>query len=240
VVLAPWTIRNLVAFRHPVFLSDQLGITLAAANNNSTYGNGPLFASWCFPCVHDVKEPVGDESVQQIFWEHRAETYVEHHLSRVPAVIAGRVGRTRDLYIPLLEAHEDVIEGWPIAVSMAWLWWFYPLAVLAIGGAVALRRRKVAVYPMLALPATVTAAVILTYGNIRFRAEAEVVVVALAAVGIDALWRHLRLRRGLPPVNTLGASEESTGSDPPGPASAALGGPEAAVVTTLPEAVPGG
>ncbi len=195
-VLLPWTVRNLVVFEHPVFLSDQLGITLAAANNKTTYSNGPLFASWCFPCVHDVKEPVADESVQQVFWEHEAENFVKHHLSRVPAVVAARVGITWSLYAPRLQASENVIQGWPVAVSLAWLWWYYPLALLAILGAVVLRRRRIAIYPLMAVPITVTAASIVTYGNLRFRAEAEVVIVTLAAVCLDAVSGWVAARAG--------------------------------------------
>ena len=38
---------------------------------------------------------------------------------------------------------------------------------------------------------------LLTYGNLRFREPADVAVVVLAGVGLDALWR----RRG-PPADT--------------------------------------
>ena len=42
--------RNLAVFHHPVWLSDQLPVTVASANNYQTY-YGPLIASWCFPCL---------------------------------------------------------------------------------------------------------------------------------------------------------------------------------------------
>jgi len=230
VVLLPWSIRNLVVFEHPVFLSDQLGITLAAANNSTTYSNGPLFANWCFPCVHDVKEPVADESVQQIFWEHRAEKFVESHLSRVPVVIAGRIGITWDLYAPRLEANENVIQGWPIGVSLAWLLWYYPLGVLAVIGTVLLYRRRIAIYPLMAVPVTVTIAAIVTYGNARFRAEAGDVMVVLGAIAIDALVARLTGRGGIAPSQPSAVIEHG------GPATG-VGEPGSELVRTSTEAL---
>jgi 4-amino-4-deoxy-L-arabinose transferase-like glycosyltransferase len=201
-VLVPWSIRNAVTFERPVPLSDQFGITVAAANNATTYGNGPLFASWCFDCVHDVKEPVADESVQEAFWLRRGLRYAASHLGRLPAVLAGRVGITWDLWDPMLQASENRIQGWPLQVSEAWLWWFYPLALLAVAGGVVLRRRGVPLFALLALPAVVTIAVIVTYGNLRFRAEAEVTVVVLAAVAIAAAAEALARPRPAEPDPT--------------------------------------
>jgi hypothetical protein len=40
----------------------------------------------------------------------------------------------------------------------------------------------------------VALAVATTYGAVRFRAAAEVPIVVLAAVGVDAVWRRLRPR----------------------------------------------
>ncbi len=183
-VLLPWTVRNLVTFEHPVLLSDQFDITLAAANNSTTYANGPLFGSWCYPCVHDIKDPVADESVQAVFWKQLARQYVEHHLGRVPAVVAARVGLTWDLWAPVMQAQQNRVQGWPEPVSAAWLWWYYALLVASVAGAIVLRRRKVPIYPLMALAAIVTLASIVTYGNIRFRSEAEVALVVLASVAV--------------------------------------------------------
>ena len=75
---------------------------------------------------------------------------------------------------------------------------YYVLMPLAIAGAVVLRRRRVTLYPLLAqaLLATFTAAT--TFGVTRYRAGAEVAVVVLAALAVDAVaqrrWpRPLRL-----------------------------------------------
>jgi hypothetical protein len=48
---------------------------------------------------------------------------------------------------------------------------------------------------MVTLAAIATLAAAITFGVTRYRATFEVALVAIAAVGIDALWRHLATRR---------------------------------------------
>ena len=103
-------------------------------------------------------------------------------------VAVERVGLEWDLYAPLRQANQDFLEGWPTPVSDAWLVWFYPLAALAVGGAVILRRRRLPLYPLVAMFIVPTVAAVVTYGNYRFRSEAEVALVVLASVALDAVW----------------------------------------------------
>ena len=56
--MLPWFARNIAVFHHPVYLSDQLSVTLAAANNAETY-HGPLTGSWCYTCLLDRPVPTG-------------------------------------------------------------------------------------------------------------------------------------------------------------------------------------
>ena len=66
-------------------------------------------------------------------------------------------------------------------------------------GRVALRRRGVgaALWIVLTPVVSVTVTTLLSYGTLRFRHSVELVLVVLAAVGIDALWRR-RAARGRP------------------------------------------
>ena len=66
---------------------------------------------------------------------------------------------------------------------------YYGLVVLALGGFVILRRRRVAVWLLMTPFLTVTATTLLLYGNLRFRHSAELALVILAAVALDAVWR---------------------------------------------------
>jgi hypothetical protein len=101
------------------------------------------------------------------------------------------------------------------------LFTYWLLLVPAVAGIVALRRRRRAVYPLLAFVATVVVTVAVVYGETRYRAAAEVPLVLLAAVGIDAGLRGIS--GGRRPVIAAGAGEPS-----------ATAPPEA--VTTAPEA----
>lgn len=204
--------RNAVAFHHPVYLSDQLPITLAASNNASTY-SGPLTASWCFTCLLGKRFPPGaDESDQGLYWQHQAVQYIEAHKARALLVAVERVGLEWDAFRPVGQANHDFLEGWPVPVSDAWLAWFYPMVVAAVAGAVILRRRREPVYPLVAMAVVVTVTAFVTYGNYRFRAEAEVAIVVASVVALDALWTavaghpgrrrpagHVRGERATPP-----------------------------------------
>ena len=64
---------------------------------------------------------------------------------------------------------------------------YWLLLVPAVIGVVALRRRRVPLYPLLAFVLTVVVTVAPSIGDPRYRAAAEVPLVLLAAAGIDSL-----------------------------------------------------
>jgi 4-amino-4-deoxy-L-arabinose transferase-like glycosyltransferase len=194
--MLPWFARNLATFHHPVYLSDQFEATIASANNPSTY-EGPLTASWCYPCLlaHHFAA-ADDESDQAVYWSAQAKRYILAHKVRALEVAVDRVGLEWSIYQPGRQARQDFLEGWPVPVAQAWLVWYYPLEASAIVGAVILRRRRTPIYPLVAMVATVTFAALVTYGNQRFRTEAEVAIVILAAAAFDALWSSVEGRPG--------------------------------------------
>ena len=57
-----------------------------------------------------------------------------------------------------------------------------------------LRRRRVTLIPLLAVFAEVVVTAAFAFGDTRYRAPAEVAIVLLAAVAVDALWRRWRQR----------------------------------------------
>jgi hypothetical protein len=68
---------------------------------------------------------------------------------------------------------------------------YYVLALLTSAGADVLRRRRTTVWPLLVPIVLATVIAITTQGAVRYRAPAEVSLVVLAAVALDALWtRH--------------------------------------------------
>ena len=191
VVISPWIGYNLTRFRHPVYLSDQYQSLLASANCDTTY-YGRLIGYFSIPCAAQAAihyHAAGDQSQVTLAFQHGAAHYVRGHLGRVPVVVAARLGRTLEVFRPsqglgLRELLDDVEK--PVAIAA--LYSFYVLALLAIPGAILLRRRRRPVLPLLAPIVIVLLTVAVTYSNVRFRAPADVVLVVLAAVSIDAVW----------------------------------------------------
>jgi hypothetical protein len=111
-------------------------------------------------------------------------------------VIAARVGRITGVFRPRQEASFDVyLENFPKWVSDLGLWTYYPMVLAAMIGGVVLRRRREAVFPLLAPIFTVLATCALFYAATRFRATAEPALCLLAAVAIDAGLGALVARR---------------------------------------------
>jgi len=260
-VMAPWVIRNMTAFKYPLYLSGGAEVTMVSANCDVTY-TGPTLGWWSPICMQDPKAPVlrdaegnpildslghpqhgpyqppGDASEQARYYRKIARTYIGDHLDRLPVVELARLGRVLGLYHPgspwgtnggSQTISFDVIEGRePFAARLA-LAQYFVLMPMAIAGAVILYRRRVTILPMLALWAIVFAAVLLAFGNTRYRTPAEISIVTLAAVAIDA---GIRRVRGEPPwAPAIPAEEPANG---PGPA------PEAAPGDVMGDVVDGG
>lgn len=183
VVIAPWTIRNLVTFERPVLLSTGEG-TLAGANCDPAY-RGAKAGLWIIGCV--PAPPPGDESVANAFWRRAGTTYARDHVRRLPAVVVIRVARTWQIYGPVQDAMVDRDDGRPRWANLVGLGAYAGVAATALGGAVVLARRRGPLTPLAApvVLATVTAATI--WGAVRFRAPAEISLVVLAAVAIDGV-----------------------------------------------------
>jgi hypothetical protein len=68
---------------------------------------------------------------------------------------------------------------------------YWVLLPLGIAGAFVLRARAISLVPFLAFVANVVVAAAITYGYTRYRAAAEVPLVLLSAVALDAFARAL-------------------------------------------------
>ncbi|HUF85171.1 MAG TPA: glycosyltransferase family 39 protein [Acidimicrobiia bacterium] len=186
VVIAPWVAYNLSRFEEPVFLSHGDGGALIGANCDTTYAGSELgyWYGYCFAL--EIPDP-GEPSVYNRQRRDRAIEYARDHLSRLPVVAAARVGRLWGVFKPFAAAKTSRGEGKPEAVSLAGWAASWVLIGLGAGGAVILRRRRVPLFPILAPIGIVTVVAIVFYGSIRFRVAAEVSLVVLAAIALDAL-----------------------------------------------------
>jgi hypothetical protein len=187
--VGPWVGRNLVSFRDPTFMSTAVGPLLLGTNCAQTY-YGPWTGSFSLTCQFEVPKSVEteDQSVGSEVQTREGLHYVDHHLTRLPVVVAARVARMWDFYEPLQMADIDVNEGRPVPASLAGLFMYYALLPVAAIGVVVLRRRRVVQWPLLVVVPVGSLVAAVGFGLVRYRAEAEVTLVILAAVGVVALW----------------------------------------------------
>jgi 4-amino-4-deoxy-L-arabinose transferase-like glycosyltransferase len=186
VVLAPWTVRNWIVFDQPVLIANSAGSAIGGANCDATYF-GDQLGGWRPQCVRDHP---GNEA--EAFAEARRDgtRYAGDHLDRLPVVLAVRVARVWAVYDPL-----QVPEGRSTTVHKLGLAMLLALVPLAILGGLALRRRGVEIWILIAPLVVVSVTALLVYGNQRFREPADVALVVLGAVGLDLLSRRRRTGR---------------------------------------------
>lgn len=189
-VLAPWVGYNLTRFDHPEVITTSLGWTMLNANCSSVY-HGDRLGYWDYRCGGKVSGPeisIGDPSSDDLVYRRRAQRYIAAHLVDQPRVVAARIGRTFGFYRPRQQLDLDHLEnGRQREAGTAGLLMYYALLPFAVAGAVISRRRQVSIVPPLALVVMVVVTVALTFGQTRYRANAEVALVLLAAVAIDAM-----------------------------------------------------
>ena len=125
----------------------------------------------------------------------------------MPAVVLAREGRTWGFFNPRQQIELDSFSTREVELSRLGFAMYYGLAVGTVAGAVILRRRRIPVLPILAPIVSVTLTVSVAFGETRYRALAEVSLVLLAAVAIDAAVAEI-VRRRRPP------SSEGTGGCP--------------------------
>jgi hypothetical protein len=220
-VLLPWVVRNTTRFERPVLLTTNFGLTFHSANCPRSY-EGERIGSYDPDAVRPYAAVPpggcnsytgpGDESEIDAALRARGLEYMREHVDRVPAVVAAREGRTWGLFRPFQQARLEREFGngplWVYEVAAFAYWALVPFAVV---GALRLRRASVPLFPLLSFLAAVSVGVAMSFGAVRYRALAEVPVVVLAAVGVDALWG--RVRRGAS-IEARNASTTSSASSP--------------------------
>ncbi len=150
----------------------------------------------------------GDQSQQAIGFRRAAIDYISHHEGRLPVVVAARLGRIVEVFRPGQNLSlREFLDHVGKSIARAALFSFYALALLSLGGAMILRRRRMSLFPLLAPIAVVLVTVAITYATPRFRTSAEVVLTVLAAVALDALVERVSVKgasRGARPASACG------------------------------------
>ncbi len=199
-IVGPWVGFNQARFDEPTLISTNDGIAILGSTCDAVFFGPPIGLTKLSVCI-PKRAPQGDQSVVSKIYRQRAFDYInDGHRSQFVKVIAARIGRDWGLFRPTDMITFNESEGRPQWVTRLGMWWYYPLLVLAIAGAVILRRRKVRQWFLAVPPIIVTVGAVLSYGQTRFRVPAEPVIVVLAAVSLSALAgvRGRRVRRDDP------------------------------------------
>jgi len=203
----PWMVRNLMQFENTVTISTNSEEVLFYANCEDTY-DGPLIGYWSFNCQERVRaereanglpaDPPGDESERAAGWGELGREFATENRDRWPAVAVARLTRAWDLQHSETTARALQFEGRPYDWSKRGLWVYWLMLGPGLAGLVILRRRRVAIWPLLSMVVMVSVTAVGVYGHVRFRTVGDLVVILGAAVALDALlsWRT----RGIPGV----------------------------------------
>ncbi len=186
-VIAPWTVRNAIVFDRLVPISNNDSTVLRGANCPQAYA-GIDIGFWQFNCIPPRRS--NNEAVQAATWRSQGLSYAREHAGRLVVVVPVRILRTLSLYQPrrqVLFAEGRWVRGEQLAVAA-----FYLLALLALPGAVALRRSGVPLLVLLAPGVVVLITVAVGYGHPRLRHVFEPSLMLLGAAG--GLWLFDRLQ----------------------------------------------
>ncbi len=240
-VTGPWIGYNLSRFKDPVYISSGLGVTMSSADCNTTF-SGRYEGYWSAACAIHTSEALHivnyrDESLQGAAFEHSAETYLRHHENRLLPVSLAKIGRGFAFFHPMDQLKLDsFLETRPLHWAELALGMYYVMFALSIGGTVLLRRRRVPSFPLWVVGLNVVFAMVITFGDPRYRTTFEVSLILLSAVQLEWIWRKLsRTTVELPPSARPPA--EPTAPLPPAPGPAQETTPESAQETT-PESAP--
>ena len=181
VVLAPWVVRNADVFGRPV-LSDNQGTLLAGSNCRRTYYGKDI--GWFSVACVAAATPSGattNEAKLSAKLTSRGLDYAGGHPGRAVLVAGARLARVWGLYQPGRQAVATGRREWVQKVGVVV---YYLVALMAILGAVSLRRRRAELAILVAPVVLASFVALVSWGSVRFRHEAEVMLLVLAGVAI--------------------------------------------------------
>lgn len=188
--LTPWVAFNLSRFKKPVIITTGLGYAMNVASCDPTF-EGPLIGYWLIPCGGSNAN--SDASENDAIERKHAFRYIGDHVGQLPKVGIARLGRTWGFFRPAQQLRLDRLEsGRDLPAAWAGLVMYWVMVPASVVGAVVLRRRGLPLLPMLSMVIMVSVAVLITFGQTRYRAAAEASLVLLTAVASDAAWSQWR------------------------------------------------
>lgn len=138
-----------------------------------------------------------DESQRDKLSRDLAVEYMKTHKSRMPVVMLARAGRIWDVYVPQLGRDDEPlgqnvrfnwqVEGRGKRASEVGVLFFYALLPFAGIGLWSMWRQRIPVSPLVSLAVVITVTSAFTFGVTRYRVPVDVVLVVLAAAGVERL-----------------------------------------------------
>jgi hypothetical protein len=182
VVLAPWTIRNYVAFHRFVPVANTTGAVVAGANCPLTYYGSDL-GSWQASCA-STPGPISNEAVRASRYLSEGVDYAEAHPARAVLIAGIRLLRIWSLYAPNDQAIGNLTFLW-IGTALYWC-----LLLAAIAALVMMRRVGRPVYVLITAPIVTSIAAVIGDGIDRLRYGAELPLLVLAAWMVVTLYKR--------------------------------------------------
>jgi len=208
IVIAPWVAYNLSRFEEPTFLSVGSGYTLLLGSCDKTFDLSGEFAGyWTFECDHEGRPPGEyDQSVIERQTRARGLAYIRQHGTKYPVVVGARFLRSLDLFRPTQNIHfstDSERRGlWPSRIATLQYFLMLPFAIY---GLAVMHRRRLTIWPMMAVLVALLVTVAISFGLTRYRTGGDVCVVVAAAIGIDALLRKTGRYEATHPVESGGS-----------------------------------
>src|SRR3954469_25109427 len=187
VVVAPWAIRNSLTMDRPLLVSTEDGPVIAGANCGPAY-HGRDTGYWRSDCLPPGRDR--NAAYRSARLRKAGLMYAQDHVARLPAVLGVRLLRTFGIWQPrrhVFFAEGRVLPGRTIA--MVWVW---IVLVLGAAGAWSLRRRPGPLAILLAPVVLAAATSLIAFGYPRFRYAADVSLIVMGAVWLDAAVPALR------------------------------------------------
>jgi 4-amino-4-deoxy-L-arabinose transferase-like glycosyltransferase len=187
VVLAPWLAFNHHRFHGNLVITTELGQTLNQSNNAATYFQGPDFGYQTIlpPPVSATSDQKMSEPTMDRIERDQALGYVRTHWTRLVYVLPLRALWEWSLWRPGLVADREVLMGFPSWTGDVQAVGTWILLALGAAGLWLLRRRGVAVWPLVALLVLATANGVAFTPSYRYRMGGIIALIFLAAVAVD-------------------------------------------------------
>jgi 4-amino-4-deoxy-L-arabinose transferase-like glycosyltransferase len=181
VVIAPWSIRNSLTMDKPVLVSTEDGPVIAGANCSFTY-HGRDTGYWRSDCLPPGRDRNAAFRSQRL--RRAGLSYAGDHAAGLPAVLGVRLLRTFGVWQPrrhVFFAEGRELPGRTFAMVTVWI-----VVALGLAGAWSLRRRPGQLAILLAPVVLAVATSLIAFGYARFRYAADVSLIVMGAVWLDA------------------------------------------------------